>query len=444
MDHVREQEKRPEPRTAPPAQRKTERSTAAVSPRYGFAAASPRTGFAPTSPRFGLTAPAAAERAAAHGVSAGSAVGQLETPGTRSGSRPPAGAANRTGLPDRLKKGVEALSGFALDDVRVHYKSARPAQLQAAAYTQGAEIHVAPGRERHLPHEAWHVVQQKQGRVRPTLQMKGTAVNDHPGLEAEADAMGERASRTAESDRPLEGGVAGPPVAQLYWLKDDDGKTDWIDGYCGPPLIMTDAIHAAADGHPRGHVWVLPAQQAMEERVAAPASYKYEEPAEFAHKRGKQSRDSGKGEASSSSKAAEAVLTLAQKEKAEQIKDYLALIPHLAGEGGGKAPLKGGHLLEEMKKKHKNVLRLTGTPDKGKPWEGWWSDGAAEAKWSSFFPAPWTNDTLVTALWKSSKTKKGRELPGGIEITKQGDTFFAWVHQTLVKRPATKDMPLLK
>lgn len=30
---------------------------------------------------------------------------------------------NRTGLPDTLKSGVEALSGFSLDDVRVHYNS---------------------------------------------------------------------------------------------------------------------------------------------------------------------------------------------------------------------------------------------------------------------------------------------------------------------------------
>jgi hypothetical protein len=27
-----------------------------------------------------------------------------------------------------------------------------------------------PGQEQHLPHEAWHVVQQKQGRVKPTGQ----------------------------------------------------------------------------------------------------------------------------------------------------------------------------------------------------------------------------------------------------------------------------------
>ncbi len=101
---------------------------------------------------------------------------------------------NRTGLPDELKAGVENLSGMAMDDVRVHYNSGKPAQLNAYAYTQGTEIHVAPGQEKHLPHEAWHVVQQKEGRVQPTMQMAGgVAVNDDKGLEKEADGMGGKA-----------------------------------------------------------------------------------------------------------------------------------------------------------------------------------------------------------------------------------------------------------
>jgi hypothetical protein len=101
---------------------------------------------------------------------------------------------NRTGLPDQLKSGVENLSGYSLDDVKVHYHSAKPAQLNAHAYAQGTEIHMAPGQEKHLPHEAWHVVQQKQGRVKPTMQMKGSVnVIDDMGLEREADQMGAKA-----------------------------------------------------------------------------------------------------------------------------------------------------------------------------------------------------------------------------------------------------------
>jgi hypothetical protein len=38
--------------------------------------------------------------------------------------------ANNTGLPDNLKSGIENLSGFSMDDVKVHYNSEKPAQLQ--------------------------------------------------------------------------------------------------------------------------------------------------------------------------------------------------------------------------------------------------------------------------------------------------------------------------
>lgn len=76
---------------------------------------------------------------------------------------------NETHLPDNLKLGIENLSGFSLNDVKVHYNSNKPAQINVFTDAQGTNIHIAPGREKHLPHEAWHVVQQKQGRVKPTI-----------------------------------------------------------------------------------------------------------------------------------------------------------------------------------------------------------------------------------------------------------------------------------
>lgn len=100
---------------------------------------------------------------------------------------------NETGMPDHLKAGLEMLSGFSMDDVRVHYNSDKPATVQALAYTQGTDIHVAPGQERYLPHEAWHVVQQMAGRVEPTTEVGGMPVNDNPALEHEADVMGAKA-----------------------------------------------------------------------------------------------------------------------------------------------------------------------------------------------------------------------------------------------------------
>jgi hypothetical protein len=112
----------------------------------------------------------------------------------QAGTKPLPYKANDTGLPDSLKSGIEQLSGFSMNDVKVHYNSPKPAQLSAFAYAQGTDIHVAPGQEKHVPHEAWHVVQQKQGRVKPTVQMKGNLpVNDDEALEREADVQGQKA-----------------------------------------------------------------------------------------------------------------------------------------------------------------------------------------------------------------------------------------------------------
>ena len=103
-------------------------------------------------------------------------------------------AENRTGMPDQLKSGLEQLSGLDLSGVRVHRNSAKPAQLNALAYAQGQDIHLSPGQERQLPHEGWHVVQQMQGRVKPTMQARGVAINDDGALEREADRMGSKAA----------------------------------------------------------------------------------------------------------------------------------------------------------------------------------------------------------------------------------------------------------
>ena len=96
------------------------------------------------------------------------------------------------GMPEKLAQGVEKLSGVPMGDVKVHYNSLLPVQQGAMAYTQGNDIHLAPGAERRLPHEVWHVVQQAQGGpVRPVVPAIG--VMDDRFLEQEADRMGVRA-----------------------------------------------------------------------------------------------------------------------------------------------------------------------------------------------------------------------------------------------------------
>ena len=158
---------------------------------------------------------------------------------------------NRTGLPDSLKNGIETLSGLSMDNVQVHYNSPQPAQLNALAYAQGTDIHVAPGQERHLPHEAWHVVQQAQGRVQPTMQMKdGVPINDDRGLEHEADVMGTKALNSGSFDtetvqRLSEHGVTknsgrvfpGTFAVQLESASYGETQVEWKTGTLGGDTV---------------------------------------------------------------------------------------------------------------------------------------------------------------------------------------------------------------
>lgn len=101
---------------------------------------------------------------------------------------------NKNGLPEQLKLGIESLSGINMDAVRVHYNSSKPAEVQALAYASGNDIYLGPGQSAHLPHEAWHIVQQKQGRVKANSQAEnGANINDDANLEHEADVMGAKA-----------------------------------------------------------------------------------------------------------------------------------------------------------------------------------------------------------------------------------------------------------
>jgi hypothetical protein len=165
-----------------------------------------------SAPRSELVEPPAAVAAAAEASNSSGPAGGA-------GAQPHGG----TRLPDRLKAGVEALSGLAMDGVRVHYNSASPARVSAHAHAQGNDIHVGPGQERHLPHEAWHVVQQMQGRVRATQRSQGFAINDDMALEREADVMGARAMRPAAA-APVAIEAASPAAES-----DEAGRSERTD-----------------------------------------------------------------------------------------------------------------------------------------------------------------------------------------------------------------------
>lgn len=108
---------------------------------------------------------------------------------------------NRTGIPEPVKQRMEGSFGKDFSSVRVHPDSPKAPEMGALAYTQGTDIHFAPGQfkpdtsggQQLLGHELAHVVQQAEGRVQPTTEIGGMAVNDDAALEREADVRGAEA-----------------------------------------------------------------------------------------------------------------------------------------------------------------------------------------------------------------------------------------------------------
>ena len=99
---------------------------------------------------------------------------------------------------------MENSFGTDFSDVSIHKNSDNATNIGALAYTQGNDVHFAPGQyepgsqkgQELLGHELTHVVQQREGRVKPdTEQHKGLNINSDTTLEKEADEMGAKAAQ---------------------------------------------------------------------------------------------------------------------------------------------------------------------------------------------------------------------------------------------------------
>ncbi len=118
----------------------------------------------------------------------------------------------------------ESRMGQDFSGVRIHTdsKAADTAQtIQAKAFTLGHDIVFNTGQYSHdnqegkklLAHELTHVVQQMQGRVRPTMQAKGASINDDKELEREADVMGAKATDLKRSGPATKGSTQQGPLS---------------------------------------------------------------------------------------------------------------------------------------------------------------------------------------------------------------------------------------
>ncbi len=137
-------------------------------------------------------------------------------------------------MPGDVRGKMEAAFGADFSSVRIH-EGPQVEAMGALAYTQGTDLHFAPGQyqpgsqhgQELLGHELAHVVQQSQGRVRATTQAKGVDINDDAALEREADEMGARAARgqSVTTDAPLAVAAQSAPTTLLQRYTDSEGHT---------------------------------------------------------------------------------------------------------------------------------------------------------------------------------------------------------------------------
>lgn len=120
----------------------------------------------------------------------------------KNSSTSPGMAGSLTGMPEPVRDKMENSFGTDFSNVNIYANDQNAVHMGALAYTQGNDVHFAPGQyspssqkgQELLGHELTHILQQRQGQVKPTKQGKGMAVNDSPALEKEADEMGKRAA----------------------------------------------------------------------------------------------------------------------------------------------------------------------------------------------------------------------------------------------------------
>ena len=110
-------------------------------------------------------------------------------------------------LPDAVQRQMSGALGQDFSGVRVH-EGAHATQLGAVAFTQGENVHFAPGAynpgttagQRLIGHELAHVTQQRAGAVTANGDVSGVPLNDSPHLESAADQAGDRAVQRMEKE----------------------------------------------------------------------------------------------------------------------------------------------------------------------------------------------------------------------------------------------------
>ncbi len=136
-------------------------------------------------------------------------------------------------LPDEVQARASNIFSTNFDSVNILENSQMAQKMGAQAFTQGNNVHFAPGKYNPkskegmelIGHELAHIVQQRNGKVKPTGVENGNAVNTDKGLEKEADEMGKKVA----SGDPLKraaGGRNDKPQNEVIQKKEDGSASE--------------------------------------------------------------------------------------------------------------------------------------------------------------------------------------------------------------------------
>ncbi|MBK9031045.1 MAG: DUF4157 domain-containing protein [Myxococcales bacterium] len=165
------------------------------------------------------------------------------------------GAPGLGGMPTDVQARMEASFGYDLSSVRVHQDGAAD-EMGARAFARGTDVHFGAGQldpssadgQHLMAHELAHVTQQALGRAPRSAQAKlASLLGGHDPLEAEADAMADRAVR----GEPAWAGADQGPLRSLPTLSGGAVMPKLKVGGYNYKLAETIAKHVADAGGDR-------------------------------------------------------------------------------------------------------------------------------------------------------------------------------------------------
>ena len=125
---------------------------------------------------------------------------------------------SKTNIPKDIQSNMEQSFGTSFNDVNIHTNDKSATDLGALAYTQGKDVHFAPGQfnpnskkgQELIGHELTHVVQQKEGRV------KSPNIGD---MKPTIPQKSERQLKREELDKDYRASKKGPAAQMQFQLK---------------------------------------------------------------------------------------------------------------------------------------------------------------------------------------------------------------------------------